>query len=218
LSTTTSASSSYRNAIGGGAADIAVSSRESARPPPWNAVCSGWVGEVQMVHLLGQGLGARDSGLGKSRITLAASLVILLVTGAVAPAAAQQAIGFHGGAAVDPEQVFGGVFWQSGDVFGGLRIRPGVDGATGEGFRIATINVDFVYGLPLGASGWTLVTGGGPSVVVTRIPDLDFKDTGVGAHYLFGFGHDSGFFTEIRLGSGNAQSLKLGVGWAIALD
>jgi hypothetical protein len=32
LSTTTSASSSYSNAIGGGATDIAVSSRESASP------------------------------------------------------------------------------------------------------------------------------------------------------------------------------------------
>jgi hypothetical protein len=170
-----------------------------------------------MVHLRGQGLGTRDWGLGRAGITLIAALAVHLVA-LPSTAAAQQAIGFHGGVAVDPEQVFGGVFWQSGDVFGGLRIRPGVDGATGEGFRIATINVDFVYGLPIGASGWTLVTGGGPSIVVTRIPDFDIKDTGVGAHYLFGFGHDSGFFTEIRLGSGNAQRLKLGVGWAILLD
>ena len=160
---------------------------------------------------------ARGSRLGRVGVTLLAALAVHLVT-LPAPAAAQQAIGFHGGVAVDPEQAFGGVFWQSGDVFGGLRIRPGVDGGTGEGYRIATINVDFVYGLPLGGSGWTLVTGGGPSVVVTRIPDFDIKDTGAGAHYLFGFGHDSGFFTEIRLGSGNAQRLKLGVGWAILLN
>jgi hypothetical protein len=173
-----------------------------------------------MVHWGGhnQRLAASGWRLARHAVTLGASLVMLLVSGAAAPAAAQQAIGFHGGVAVDPEQVFGGVFWQSGDVFGGLRIRPGVDGATGEGFRIATINVDFVYGLPLGASGWTLVTGGGPSIVVTRVPEFDFKDTGVGAHYLFGFGHDSGFFTEIRLGSGDAQRLKLGVGWAILLN
>lgn len=180
-----------------------------------------------MVHLIGQRLGARGSGSGaragrrdssRRAVTLVAALAVLLITGAATPVRAQQAIGFHGGVAVDPEQVFGGVFWQSGDVFGGLRIRPGVDGATGEGFRIGTINVDFVYGLPLGGSGWTLVTGGGPSIVVTRIPEFDIKDTGVGGHYLFGFGHDSGFFTEVRLGSGNAQRLKLGVGWAVTLD
>ncbi len=49
-------------------------------------------------------------------------------------------------------------------------------------------------------------------------PRFDFDDTGVGAHYLFGFGHDNGFFTEVRLGSGKAQQLKVGVGWAISLD
>ncbi len=177
-----------------------------------------------MVHLRGhktQGTGNGDQGTGAPAVTPIAALTVLLCAlGLALPstATAQQAIGFQGGVAVDPEQVFGGVFWQSGDVFGGLRIRPGIDGGTGEGFRIATINVDFVYGLPLGGSGWTLVTGGGPSIVVTRIPDFDIKDTGVGGHYLFGFGHDSGFFTEIRLGSGNAQRLKLGVGWAITLN
>jgi hypothetical protein len=184
-------------------------------------------GEVHMVHLRGQDGGARGSALGaragsrdsgRRGVTLIASLAILLVTLSAAPAAAQQVIGFHGGAAVDPEQVYGGVFWQSGDIGGGFRLRPGVDGATGEGYRIGTISVDFIYGVPLGASGWTFVTGGGPSIVVTRIPDLDLKDTGVGAHYLFGFGHDNGFFTEVRLGSGNAQRLKLGVGWAITLN
>ena len=149
-------------------------------------------------------------------------MTIILVTmlGVAWPSAAsaQQVIGFHGGGSVDPEQFFAGVFWQSGDIGGGFRLRPGVDGATGEGVRIATINFDFIYGFPLGASGWTFVTGGGPSVVLTRIPEIDFEDTGVGAHYLFGFGHDNGFFTEVRLGSGKAQQLKVGVGWAISLD
>ena len=173
-----------------------------------------------MVHLIGQGLGARGSGLGKSRFTLGASLVILLITGAAAPAAAQQAIGFHGGVAVDPEQVFGGVFFQSGDMFGGLRLRPGIDGATGEGYRIGTISVDFVYGLSardqrLDVPGHRRRSERGhhPHRRVRRA-----RTPGVGAHYLFGFGHDSGFFTEIRLGSGNAPALKLGVGWAILLN
>lgn len=171
-----------------------------------------------MVHSTGQGLGAGGSGLGTRGITLGAALAILLVTLSSTPAAAQSAIGFQGGVAVDPEQVFGGVFWQSDDLYGGLRLRPGIDGARGDGWRIATINLDLVYGLPLGASGWTLITGGGPSIVITRVPEFDFEDTGVGAHYMFGFGHDSGFFTEIRLGSGKAQQLKLGVGWAVTLN
>ena len=44
------------------------------------------------------------------------------------------------------------------------------------------------------------------------------RDTSVGSHYIFGFGHDSGFFTEVRLGSGAAQSLSVAAGWAISLD
>jgi hypothetical protein len=184
-----------------------------------------------MVHLGGQGeqrlaasgwrlghhTGGRGWGLGRVASMRIAALAILSIT-LPGIAAAQPAIGFQGGVAVDPEQVFGGVFWQSDDLFGGFRIRPGVDGATGDGYRIGGINFDFIYGFPLGASGWTLIQGGGPSIVITRIPELDLRDTGVGAAYIFGFGHDSGFFTEFRLGSGNAQRLKIGVGWAIALD
>jgi hypothetical protein len=169
-----------------------------------------------MVHSTGQWLGAGDWGLGRAGITLLAALAIL--PAASTPAAAQQVIGFQGGVTVDPEQVYGGVFWQSDDLFGGLRLRPGIDGATGDGYRIGTIGLDFIYGIPLGTSGWTLITGGGPSVVLTRVPDFDFEDTGVGAHYLFGFGHDSGFFTEVRLGSGKEQQLKLGIGWAVTLN
>ena len=165
-----------------------------------------------------QGLGTRDWGLGRATVTLIAALTVLLAT-TPSPAAAQSAVGFQGGLAFDPEQVFGGVFFQTGDIGRGIRVRPGIDGAAGQGLRIATINVDLVYGYPLGANGWTLLAGGGPSVVVTRFADFDDqRDTGVGFHSLVGFGHDSGFFVEARLGSGRAQSLKFGVGWAITLE
>ncbi len=177
-----------------------------------------WGGHEQRLAASGSRLGSARCrrGVGRAGITLIAALAILPALST--PVAAQSAIGFQGGVAVDPEQVFGGVFWQSNDLYGGLRLRPGIDGARGDGWRIATINLDLVYGLPLGTSGWTLITGGGPSIVITRVPEFDFEDTGVGAHYMFGFGHDSGFFTEIRLGSGKAQQLKLGVGWAVTLN
>jgi len=175
-----------------------------------------------MVQLRGQ----KEQWLGARRPRrLAAAVLIAVCTllGSVAtpvPVWAQAAIGFHGGFAVDssqPEQVFGGVFFQTGDIGRGIRLRPGIDGATGDWLRTATMGVDFVYGYPLN-NGWTLVAGGGPAVVITRIPDLDLRDTGVGFHSLFGFGHDNGFFAEVRLGSGSAQQLKVGVGWAITLD
>lgn len=178
-----------------------------------------------MVHWGGQetrgsGPGARDSAREARRSGLAVglALALALVASSPSPAAAQPSVGFQGGVAVDPEQVYGGVFWQTGDLARGIRLRPGIDGGIGQGYRIAEISAMFIYGFPLGASGWTLVQGGGPAVVVTRVPDFDYKDTGVGASYLIGFGHDSGFFVEARLGSGASQRLKFGVGWAIALN
>jgi len=180
-----------------------------------------------MVHSGGQlqRQAARDRPLRRGRrgpaLAVAVVAALAVVCGRPPAASAQAAIGFQGGVAVDsayPEQIFGGVFFQSGDLGRGIRVRTGVDGATGEGLRLGTINLDLVYGYPLGANGWTLVAGGGPTIVVTRIPDTDVRDTAVGFHSLLGFGHDSGFFVEMRLGSGRAQELKLGLGWAIALD
>ncbi len=155
---------------------------------------------------------------GRASATLIAALAVGLI-GAATIAQAQPAIGFQGGFAIDPEQVFGGVFFQTGDIGRGIRLRPGIDGGVGDGLRIANIGVDLVYGYPLGGNGWTFLAGGGPTVVVTRFANFgDERDTSVGFHSIVGFGHDSGFFTELRLGSGRTQQLKLGVGWAITLD
>lgn len=175
-----------------------------------------------MVHWGGHGTrvpgpGARGSGRYRT-VALTIGLAVGLALALPSAARAQAAIGFQGGFAIDPEQAFGGVFFQSGDLGRGIRIRPGIDGARGQGLQIATINADLVYGFPLGGNGWTFLAGGGPSIVVTRIPEIDLKDTGVGFHSLIAFGHDSGFFTEIRLGSGRAQQLKVGVGWAVVLN
>lgn len=170
------------------------------------------------------------SGGRRQRVVRPGGLRAVVVAGAIASAAvlalpsaaaAQAAVGFQGGFAVDseyPEQVFGGVFFQTSDLGRGIRVRLGVDGATSDDLRIGTVNFDMVYGYPLGGNGWTLIAGGGPTIVITRIPGIDVRDTAVGFHSILGFGHDSGFFVETRLGGGRAQELKLGVGWAIAFN
>lgn len=183
-----------------------------------------------MVHSGGQRL--RGSGPGPrgseraarcwarrlARLAFAAALAVVVLLSRPGVAAAQSAIGFQGGVAIDPEQVYGGVYYMTGDLGRGIHLRPGIDGATGQGLRIGTINLDAVYGYPLGGNGWTLIAGGGPSIVVTRLADVpDFRDTSVGFHSIFGFGHESGFFVEARLGSGMAQRFKIGVGWAVEL-
>jgi hypothetical protein len=158
------------------------------------------------------------SGRFMARVTVLAGI---LLAGVSSPAVAQSSIGFTGGASIDPEQVYVGVFWQSPDIGGRFRLRPGIDGGFGNDLRVATINFDFIYLIPLGQGPWKFVTGGGPTVALTRLSDDRF-DTGTevsgGGSYLFGFSHDNGFFTEFRLGGGNVPNLKIGAGWAIRLQ
>jgi hypothetical protein len=151
-----------------------------------------------------------------------AVLVTLLVAGAPAAARAQGSIGFGGGGSIDPEQGFVGVFFQSRDVGGGFRFRGGIDGGFGNGLRVATVNIDFIYLLPLGQSPWRFVTGGGPAISITKFSDEELielygdpTDVSAGYSYLFGIAHDGGFFTEVRLGGGNVPSMKYLAGWQI---
>jgi hypothetical protein len=153
-------------------------------------------------------------------VPIVAGLALVLLGATASPSQAQASIGFTGGASIDPDQGYVGVFWQSPDFGGGFRIRPGLDGGFGDGVRMGTINFDFIYGFQLGQGPWSLVTGGGPTIVIWRYTD-DFYDFGTdltaGASYLFGFGHENGFFTEFRLGSGNVPLLKVGAGWMIRM-
>ena len=133
---------------------------------------------------------------------------------------AQPAVGFTGGWSIDPEQGYVGVFYQTPDIGGRFRLRTGLDGGFGDGLRLGTVNIDFVYLLPLGNGPWKFLTGGGPTIVLTRFADESF-DTGTevsaGGSWLLGFAHENGFFSEFRIGGGGVPGLKMGVGWAIKL-
>jgi hypothetical protein len=136
------------------------------------------------------------------------------------PAHAQSSIAFSGGASIDPKQVYAGVAWESPDIGGRFRFRPGLDGGFGDGLKLGTFNIDFVVGFPLGSSGWTLIQGGGPVISVSKLTDFDDAPTELhaGGSYLFGFRHDNGFFAEFRLGGGGfTPNLKFGAGWAIEI-
>ena len=133
-------------------------------------------------------------------------------------AAAQTSISFSGGGSIDPEQVYAGVAWQSPDIGGRFRVRPGIDGGFGDGLRLANINIDFVVKFPLGTSAWSLIQGGGPVISIARASGFDDapRELHAGGSYLFGFAHDNGFFGEFRIGGGGfVPQLKMGVGWAV---
>ena len=127
-------------------------------------------------------------------------------------------VGFTAGVSIDPEQRVLGVFWQTPEIGGRFHLRPGLDGGFGDGVKVATFNIDFIARFPLGASGWDFIQGGGPAIVMTRFDLFGTTETDVaaGGSYIIGFGHDSGFLGEFRIGGGgNVPSLKLTAGYAI---
>ena len=99
-----------------------------------------------------------------------------------------------------------------------LHLRPGIDGGFGNDLRVATINIDFIARFSLGGSGWDLIQGGGPVIAITKFDGFEGTDTSAGGSYLLGFAHDSGFFSEFRIGGGNTPTLKMGAGWRSSSD
>lgn len=137
-------------------------------------------------------------------------LTVLVVTASTARA---QGIGFQGGASVDPEQMFVGTHFETGDFYQGLRFRPGIDGSWGGDYSLATINIEFIYRIPLGRSSWNMYQGGGPAIVLLR-QNMN-TDVHAGSFFTFGFAHENGFFTEFKYGGGTYPTLKFGAGFTI---
>jgi len=167
--------------------------------------------EIRMVHFAGRFYAVR---------TLMALAALMLLSSAafaqtVSVSSNQSQVGFQGGVSIDPEQVFAGVFWQSPPIGGRFHLRPGIDGGFGNDLRLATFNIDFVARFPLGTSGWTLIQGGGPVIVLIKFDGFEGTETNAGGSYIFGFAHDGGFFGEFRIGGGSVPNLKMGAGWAI---
>jgi hypothetical protein len=154
-------------------------------------------------------------------LLLALTAVFLVLVSSAAHAqtvslqSAESQVGFYGGASIDPEQGVVGVFWQAPPIGGRFHIRPGIDGGFGSDLRLATINIDFIARFPLGGSGWHLVQGGGPAIVIISFPAFDERDITAGGSYVLGFAHDDGFFGEFRIGGGNVPTLKMTAGWAL---
>ena len=134
---------------------------------------------------------------------------------------AAQGIGFHGGVTVDPDQAHVGTFFETSALVDRLHFRPGITGGFGDHVMLATVDFIFVYRFPLGTSGWSLYQGSGPVLAIYRVDERSFgvKETDLrgGVDLLVGVSHDSGFFTEVRVGAANSPNLRAGVGFKIGL-
>ena len=141
-------------------------------------------------------------------VAVASFAVLLLINSR----AAAQGIGFQGGGTVDPEQMFIGSHFETGELFQNFRFRPGIDGSFGGDFSLAALNIEFLYHFSIGRS-WSVYQGGGPAVVFIR--QNDRTSTHAGSFYTFGFAHENGFFTDFKLGAGTSPTLKFGVGFTV---
>ena len=141
---------------------------------------------------------------------LSAVLFFFFTTGT----AAAQGIGFQAGATVDPEQFIFGTHFESGDITRGFRFKPAIQGGFSSDFSLVTINLEFLYHIPLGRSRWSLYQGGGPAIVLLRVEEpIDDLSVHAGGVLTFGFAHESGFFSDFKFGGGDSPQLTFVAGY-----
>jgi hypothetical protein len=109
-----------------------------------------------------------------------------------------------------------GTHFETGELMPNLRFRPGIDGSFGGDYSLASINIEFLYSIPL-KHGWALYQGGGPAIILQRISAGNVHDTSVhgGTFITFGFANENGFFTEFKLGGNFSPNLKFGAGFIV---
>ena len=78
-------------------------------------------------------------------------------------------------------------------------------------------DVAIIGGGIIGLTSAYFLTKAGLSVSLFDRADFGTEVT-AGGSYLFGFSHENGFFSELRVGGGNVPSLKIGAGWSVKIQ
>ena len=133
----------------------------------------------------------------------------------VAAPAAAQGVGFQGGGTASPNQWYVGSHVEIPLGSDRLALRPAIEGGKGEGLSLASVSFEFLYKYEFPGSPWAIFQGTGPSVNIARF-DGDTTTRG-GVNFVFGLAHQSGFFTEMKIGGSGSASLRYGAGYTIRL-
>jgi hypothetical protein len=150
---------------------------------------------------------------GSSLRILAFCILAFCISVCLSVTASAQSVGFQGGVALDPSQVYVGTHVDL-PLAPSISLKPSIEGATGNGVSEALIDLTFIYGFPLGTlSPWTIYQGTGPVIVIERIGDQ--RETHGGFGGVFGVRHESGFFFEFKLSGGGGPNLRMGVGYTL---
>ena len=146
-------------------------------------------------------------------------LAVCAAVACLLPVAAKaQGVGFQAGATFDPGQIYIGSHIEFPVGSNQFVIRPAIDGSFGGGWRTAAIRGDFIYRVDVGASGWRIRQGLGPTVNIARSEALGITDVSTNWNYVMGVDNENGFFMEFRGGraqGAQAPLLWIGVGITI---
>ena len=152
--------------------------------------------------------------------------VMLVAAGATASHAAGTLIGPRVGFSVAPDQfVFGGQL-HTGELAPHLTFDPALELGFGDNETLVAINLDLHYHFQIRGSDWTPYLGLGASVNFESFdhpaPAEDASQTNVGGNFVLGAAAPAStggrFFAEMKLGLGDAPSLKMLAGWNFALS
>jgi hypothetical protein len=152
-----------------------------------------------------------------SRMIRVAAAAVVLASCAPALARAQDGVGFHGGATVDPEQGFFGLHYFA-PLSSQLKVHPAADVGFGSDLTLVSLRADFAQWFELGRTGtWSLYFGGGPAINLYRFDtgagdDAELEAEG-GFDFVAGFSSKRGPMLEVRVGSSGSPDLRFAVGY-----
>jgi hypothetical protein len=127
-----------------------------------------------------------------------------------ASALAQTSVGVRVGASVDPDQFYFGGHVETPRIADQFRFKPNVEIGVGNDLTVVALNFEFVYVFP-SRQDWNVYAGGGPAL---NIFDTKFDtSSGGGFNLLLGVAHESGLFTEVKVGAVDSPDFKIGVGY-----
>jgi hypothetical protein len=145
-------------------------------------------------------------------------LAVLTVGPAAGRANAQEGFGLHGGATIDPDHGFFGMYYISRPLAGTLRIHPGADVGFGDDSLLAALHVDLAQWFEINPR-WHLYFGAGPTVNIYRLdlrPSGDndmLTDVDGGFETMVGFVRDRRWQLEMRVGANGSPDLRFTVGY-----
>jgi hypothetical protein len=142
--------------------------------------------------------------------TLHVVLLTIVLCGAAARAGAQTA-GVRVGVSGSPNQFYGGLHYESGELIDRLRFRPNLEIGVGNDSTLVALNFEFAYHLPSIRSPWDVYVGAGPALNIYKV--TNDTNPGGGFNFIVGLAHTKGLFTELKIGAGNSPNVKFAVGY-----